>query len=542
MLERMRQKVANVRRKSEARRTRPSIGGPQQAAAFSLLAAGAERDDRITEETLSQMKRTELDGDDLAEPPLQAIASDPDVQDGDDLNILDKSSDEESPQRAPPHAAARSTNVSLTPRFDGVREMFRQPRAEPKTPSFTGIRKMFHERSEMPPKTPSLRGVREMFDRPMPPDVPPTPHMDLGDMFDEGEGDKGSGMKIDPIDEPQDTNAGKRRTPSLAHGARAPKSEQRDPASPVPVPTKTSTRTRKVATSTEKRSLRKKGVPAVVDQQATGEEEIKNEAEDAEAQPPAADRRSTKRSPKDATTPTPGEAGPAGEGSGRGASRSTRRVAASTSQNTSKGIVEHKTTRTRRAAHTYSGDEEATDSERKTKGSGRSKRADKNQPVNESNEEAAQEAARVGSDSTSFVCRPIMVVIVRLLGTPSQALIEATLQNPLTMKELHRPRFVEGVLLKPGRSRTIVTKLTTRQQLQRLLDASGPKCHLPWNQRQSISERDEARRTMLWKWLTKKCYKLTITPPNPKTLPQSQREVKSQRRARPRRHLRPRTV
>ena len=248
-----------------------------------------------------------------------------------------------------------------------------------------------------------------MFGGQGPVDVPPTPHMDLCDMFDGVEDDGGLGTAVDPADERQNIDAGKRRTSTTrAHGTRALKSESQYPA-PAP---KTTTRTRRAPTSAGKQSSRKKDVLAievplaVVDEQASGKEAIEDQAEDVESKPPVANRRANKRAAKKAAMPTPGEVVSAGDGLGRG-SRSTRRVA------TSKGLVEHKTTKMR-AAHSYSEDEKATHCERKTWGERGSKRTAKKQQVCETDSEAEQEPSGVSSDATTFVCRLIIITVVRL--------------------------------------------------------------------------------------------------------------------------------
>ena len=69
-----------------------------------------------------------------------------------------------------------------TPRMDGVKGLFADPRAVPSTPAMGGIRQLFSEPVE--PKTPVYGGVRDMFKTTAAPDVPGTPVLEgVGDML-----------------------------------------------------------------------------------------------------------------------------------------------------------------------------------------------------------------------------------------------------------------------------------------------------------------------------------------------------------------------
>jgi len=67
-----------------------------------------------------------------------------------------------------------------TPRMDGMKGLFADPRAAPSTPAMGGIRQLFSESVE--PKTPTYGGVRDMFKTV--PDVPGTPALEgVGDLL-----------------------------------------------------------------------------------------------------------------------------------------------------------------------------------------------------------------------------------------------------------------------------------------------------------------------------------------------------------------------
>jgi len=177
MLERMKEKMDSVLRKNEARKARLSFASPQKTSEFSLLAPPSAKKSlafQIAEENLSQMQREE-----------------------------DTEAGSSSFSRAP-----YGTPISPTPRFDGIKEMFRQSAPEPKTPSFTGFKKMFEgNRPAMPPRTPSFTGMKQMFTTGRA-SVMATPHMRLDEMFDEEEDyehDADRSIKHGPIDVDDDT-------------------------------------------------------------------------------------------------------------------------------------------------------------------------------------------------------------------------------------------------------------------------------------------------------------------------------------------------
>lgn len=69
-----------------------------------------------------------------------------------------------------------------TPRMDGVKGLFADPKAAPSTPAMGGIRQLFSEPVE--PKTPVYGGVRDIFKTAAAPDVPGTPVFEgVGDML-----------------------------------------------------------------------------------------------------------------------------------------------------------------------------------------------------------------------------------------------------------------------------------------------------------------------------------------------------------------------
>lgn len=159
MLERMREKMDRVRRKSEARKARLSLSSPhKQQQGFSLFAAGSARNEmffssKISEETDNRSETIDEEGNDVNQTPP-------------------------------------AMPVSHTPGFDGIREMFRQPAMEPKTPSFTGFRKMFDgvTQSHSLPTTPSFAGMKRLFNS-YPANVVATPHMNLDEVFEQDEND-----------------------------------------------------------------------------------------------------------------------------------------------------------------------------------------------------------------------------------------------------------------------------------------------------------------------------------------------------------------
>ncbi|KAF8586926.1 hypothetical protein K439DRAFT_1631219 [Ramaria rubella] len=337
MLAKMKQKMANVRRKSEARKVRLSIASPHKTQDFSLLAAA--RSDRaflaagILEETFSQTKHAEED--DAARCP--AVVHAQHKQQEEHLSILDGSDDEERVE----HSPIRTTSgVSLTPRFDGVREMFRQPRMDPKTPSFAGLSKMLYAPAELSPKTPSFRGVREMFNPPLL--VPPTPQLNLGSLFSNEEGRIGNGG----ADSWEETGHVEDEAPVIDEEVgRTPPSIQ--------------TSTHIKISASKKRTSRKKNaatidIPSAVPEDILDERGVEGGDTSAEEPEPAVSttRRATKRTAKQANTPI---AESDGESGGHGLSQSIKK--GSSDNALAERTVPNRTRRTRRVANENSEDE-----------------------------------------------------------------------------------------------------------------------------------------------------------------------------------------
>ncbi|KIJ43908.1 hypothetical protein M422DRAFT_30724 [Sphaerobolus stellatus SS14] len=158
MLAKMRQKLDTVEQKTEERKKRLSLASPQKAPGdFSLLATPSAQTARkslafrMAEESLKKQ---------------EASAS----TNGDE-NLV----------------RVNIARISRTPRFDGMRDMFKQPSVEPKTPSFTGLKKLFDGERPTIPKTPAFTGVREMFRTQ--PAVMDTPRMSFDEIFTEQDED-----------------------------------------------------------------------------------------------------------------------------------------------------------------------------------------------------------------------------------------------------------------------------------------------------------------------------------------------------------------
>ncbi|KAF8529574.1 hypothetical protein BU17DRAFT_60366 [Hysterangium stoloniferum] len=135
MLKKMKQKMDSVRQKSEIRRMRLSITDSSHGEQGSNFDIEETTDDKLN----------------LPKTPVRVT---------------------------PAH-------ISHTPRFDGVREMFQQPRLNPGTPSFAGVKEMY-QHPTMPLNTPSFCGIKEMY-KAGPSSIPATPHMNLDEIFDDRE-------------------------------------------------------------------------------------------------------------------------------------------------------------------------------------------------------------------------------------------------------------------------------------------------------------------------------------------------------------------
>jgi hypothetical protein len=376
MVENMKQKMAQVRRKSEARKMRLSITSPHKAQDFSLLGAGPRRASRavpvtgIEEETLSQTKRAELDENESAEATLDIV----DVRHGnegqDKLNSLDGSRNGALTNHTPTRTTSKPT-TSLTPRFDGVREMFHQPRLEPKTPAFHGFREMFHQ--------------------PGPNSVLATPQLNLGDMFsnkDEPD-DIGSCSGEDHGNLDSEGTSDDSIMLHDDHSSNAAimiKTEVDQPAGPQPIP-EASRRLGKAASprmgNVKDEGIRAVNVPSVIAEDYKDEE---HPAQDLEPKTAATTRRTVKRSVNKANTQSTDEVSDSGR-----RSRATRKGASITTAGASNATAVPKGRRTRKAIVVES-DEEPANS--KPMEPVRRKRATKNHDVSDDHNEADVEVTR----------------------------------------------------------------------------------------------------------------------------------------------------
>lgn len=368
MVENMKQKMAQVRRKSEARKVRLSTS-PQKVRDFSLLAAGAGRASRgfleaeIMEETLSQTKRAELDEENIFAD--SASISTGHGQNQDTLSLPDDSSNEELAEHTPTPATSIA-NTSLTPRFDGVREMFRQPRWQPVTPSFAGLKKMLQD-PDIPHETPSFRGVKEMFRQPDPKSVFATPHLNLGDVFNNDGFAHRSGVEHANVDSEgtSDDSIMLLDNHSSEEVVEAKVEDDDDQAVTLSPTQGASRRSRKSA---------KSKAPAKKEQLDTVSEDSMEADVDQDSEPkkPTTTRRTTKRSAKTTVTPMTDDASDSGNHP-----RHTRKGAATAGS--SKTTTTRKGRRVRKEAIEESDEEQATEEA----ASGRGKRATKQQQASE---------------------------------------------------------------------------------------------------------------------------------------------------------------
>ena len=63
------------------------------------------------------------------------------------------------------------TSIPKTPQLH-LKHIFSAPSAPPKTPSFKGVREMFQDRQQVEPQTPKMDGIKAMFRQPKVPETP----------------------------------------------------------------------------------------------------------------------------------------------------------------------------------------------------------------------------------------------------------------------------------------------------------------------------------------------------------------------------------
>lgn len=105
---------------------------------------------------------------------------------GEDQNMGDDEAEEQEviQQTTPvkPWNPLQSKLPPKTPKMDGMKGLFANPRAVPPTPAMGGIKQLFSEPAE--PKTPSYSGVRDMFKITTTLDAPGTPGLEgVGDLL-----------------------------------------------------------------------------------------------------------------------------------------------------------------------------------------------------------------------------------------------------------------------------------------------------------------------------------------------------------------------
>ncbi|KAF8508715.1 hypothetical protein BU17DRAFT_70715 [Hysterangium stoloniferum] len=391
MLEKMKQKMDSVRRKSEIRRMRLSIASPQKKPDFSLLATGTPRTERplfspeaIAEETLSQTRRA-------GQKEHHSVSSDSSHDEQDGNSDVEETTDGK-PDLSRTPVRLTPAYISHTPRFDGVREMFRQPRLDPRTPSFAGVKEMY-QRPIMPPKTPSFRGIKEMY-KDGPSSTLATPHMNLGEIFDDGEmEDEGNSS-----DEESD------------HSLSLDEEKKVQQSKPACHSRSGTTRNSKRIMSTKKSA----DVPSSV---SADEIDVVGHI--------ASTRRTTKRSSKKTTVSVIQEEG-SEDGVQPKASRVTRRKAPTQPEAASfaiKGITVHKTTKTRRAVNIEESDEELS-LESLPKGSTNVRRRARSKDPNTTEEETAscqvEELAVPKTRSGRTVKTPQPILVQETVSAPAK--------------------------------------------------------------------------------------------------------------------------
>ena len=361
MLENMKQKMAYLRRQSEARKMRLSIASPHKGQDFSLL--GTRRgsrlfpDARIEEEPPSQTGRVAMNDNKVVDTSSLSVAEDHHGNEG--HNKLTKHT---------PTCAASGSTTSLTPRFDGVREILHKPRLEPKTPSFAGFKMMFQDRTEKPYKTPSFRGVRDMFNRPSANTVLATPQLNL-DMLFTSEKDEMDNKDEQKSDDPimlHDNDSSDVAT--IKPEVDEPVSLDLAPAS------KTIRRPRKLAPSRHG-TANEKGIDAVNIPSALAEDYTDEGDAGRDLEPkPATTRRNTKRSANKTKTPAAGH------------SRTTREGVSNVAAGGSKDTALPKGRRAREVV-------EESDEDSELVVSGEGERVTNNRPVSDDSDEAEVEVA-----------------------------------------------------------------------------------------------------------------------------------------------------
>ncbi|TCD68785.1 hypothetical protein EIP91_009798 [Steccherinum ochraceum] len=159
MLARMKQMVDGVKRR-QSMGPPPSIGAsPRKAGQFSLFAPDADyTSPRKTSNPFAPDLQVPEDVD-MEDEDLENTAPPPDE--------IDMAEHEEPTE---PQAAASSSRTTLdapipaTPKFTGMREMFKEAAKEMQTPRMDGMRELF--RAERVPATPAYEGVGEMLATP----------------------------------------------------------------------------------------------------------------------------------------------------------------------------------------------------------------------------------------------------------------------------------------------------------------------------------------------------------------------------------------
>lgn len=107
-------------------------------------------------------------------------------QDEDEDMDDDKTEEQEVIRQTTPVRSWNPSEAKLphkTPKMDGMKVLFADPKAVPSTPAMGGIKQLFNEPIE--PQTPAYGGIRDMFKTATAPAVPGTPILEgVGDLLD----------------------------------------------------------------------------------------------------------------------------------------------------------------------------------------------------------------------------------------------------------------------------------------------------------------------------------------------------------------------
>lgn len=169
MLAKMKQMVEGVKRR-QSMGARPSIGpgsgstSPRKPSGFSLLAPEGEEPRGIPRREIVEVEEDDDDDEDNDDDKEN-------VHQNEDVEMAEDEEDFSSHPQA-------GTRQPTTPKFTGVRELFREAAEEMHTPQMDGLRNLF--RPERVAATPAFEGLGEMLATPAAyQEEPPLPKLDL---------------------------------------------------------------------------------------------------------------------------------------------------------------------------------------------------------------------------------------------------------------------------------------------------------------------------------------------------------------------------